>query len=49
MSAPASADGWRCETLTTWGRVRHARTSALAACYRAGATAFWPSKAIRPR
>jgi decaprenylphospho-beta-D-ribofuranose 2-oxidase len=31
VSAPASADGWRCETLTTWGRVRHARTSALAA------------------
>ena len=31
MSAPAQADGWRSETLTTWGRTRHARTRTLAA------------------
>ena len=31
MSAPAQADDWRFETLTTWGRARHARTWALAA------------------
>jgi decaprenylphospho-beta-D-ribofuranose 2-oxidase len=31
VSVPAQADGWRAETLTTWGRARHARTRALAA------------------
>jgi len=31
VSAPAHADDWRLETLTTWGRARHARTLALAA------------------
>jgi decaprenylphospho-beta-D-ribofuranose 2-oxidase len=31
VSALAQADDWRFETLTTWGRARHARTWALAA------------------
>jgi decaprenylphospho-beta-D-ribofuranose 2-oxidase len=31
VGASAQADGWRYETLTTWGRARHARTLTLAA------------------
>jgi decaprenylphospho-beta-D-ribofuranose 2-oxidase len=31
VRVPAQADGWRFETLTTWGRARHAHTFALMA------------------